>query len=715
MDNANPTFEISLAMAGAISAGAYSAGVIDFLCQALDEWYALKAKNPDDYPNHDVVLKAISGASAGAITGALAAAALRFQIPKPAAGAPPPTHTLTPMYNAWVVNVDLRDPPGTDIPGLLSTGDLTEGATVTSLLNSQVLEKIGIEAFGYAGAGAPLRRLPYVSKHLHVYLTVSNLRGVPYEISFQGQLSGGGYGMLNHADRVHFVVTQLGTSDHLSQWDGKDPGTELDVTKLPVGAAQPLDPNWNICLSAALASSAFPLGFSPRAVCVDYTDFGRRQWPFPHTLNVPLLPDFPTGYAGDTDRHPSQFAFTCVDGGLCNNEPFEYAHYALLEPGQEHNPSDGQTASRAVIMVDPFPELPDFSSRDKQETDLISVAMAIFSGLKDQARFKPSELAAALDDNCYSRFLISPSRQVNERFSPGGETVIGPSENAIACGLLGGFGGFLARDFRDHDYQLGRFNCYVFLKNWFTLPDENPVVSGWSQQAAANSSFRPTPGTANARERCIIPLVGACATPPTLAPWSSIGDKDIDDILAAIQNRADKLFPLFQASIRGNAARLGAGLIWNAGVESYVLNYIEWKIKSDLIRRDQYEGYKLGSIAARRVIAALADPSYDYYSEAYLVDITGVAPDDVSAILAMKSATTNKNLAAYSASAQGWTFADRAPSTWESLRDRLVIGKPTTADVPDAVKAWQKRNFSPTPPPPAPADRPASATTSSMA
>jgi hypothetical protein len=33
-------FEIGLVMAGAVSAGAYTAGVVDFLIQALDQWHA---------------------------------------------------------------------------------------------------------------------------------------------------------------------------------------------------------------------------------------------------------------------------------------------------------------------------------------------------------------------------------------------------------------------------------------------------------------------------------------------------------------------------------------------------------------------------------------------------------------------------------------------------------------------------------------------------
>ena len=36
------TFEIGLVMAGAVSAGAYTAGVVDFLIEALDEYKCCK-------------------------------------------------------------------------------------------------------------------------------------------------------------------------------------------------------------------------------------------------------------------------------------------------------------------------------------------------------------------------------------------------------------------------------------------------------------------------------------------------------------------------------------------------------------------------------------------------------------------------------------------------------------------------------------------------
>ena len=59
-------FEIGLVMAGAVSAGAYTAGVIDFLIEALDEWQRLKDTNAPAAPKHAVQLKVFVGRSSSA-------------------------------------------------------------------------------------------------------------------------------------------------------------------------------------------------------------------------------------------------------------------------------------------------------------------------------------------------------------------------------------------------------------------------------------------------------------------------------------------------------------------------------------------------------------------------------------------------------------------------------------------------------------------------
>ena len=59
------TFEIGLVMAGSISAGAYTAGVIDFLVQALDQWEQAKGGPDPDCPRHNVGSRSWRGPRAG--------------------------------------------------------------------------------------------------------------------------------------------------------------------------------------------------------------------------------------------------------------------------------------------------------------------------------------------------------------------------------------------------------------------------------------------------------------------------------------------------------------------------------------------------------------------------------------------------------------------------------------------------------------------------
>ena len=115
--SAKPTFEFGLVMAGAISAGAYTAGVVDFLIEALDAWE--EARRLPDYrgPQHRALLKVMSGASAGGMTSAIAGVALQSVVqPVRNVDAPPPAG-YNRLYDAWVRRID--------VSYLLQTGDLT--------------------------------------------------------------------------------------------------------------------------------------------------------------------------------------------------------------------------------------------------------------------------------------------------------------------------------------------------------------------------------------------------------------------------------------------------------------------------------------------------------------------------------------------------------------------------------------------------------------
>ncbi len=119
------TFELGLVMAGAISGGAYAAGVVDFLIQALDAWEALKAQGAD-VPRHQVVIPVMSGASAGAMAAAIATVSFASETRPVADIAAPPAPELNRLYDAWVRQIDIHQ--------LLGVRDLDGADKVTSLL-----------------------------------------------------------------------------------------------------------------------------------------------------------------------------------------------------------------------------------------------------------------------------------------------------------------------------------------------------------------------------------------------------------------------------------------------------------------------------------------------------------------------------------------------------------------------------------------------------
>src|SRR5262245_21285622 len=166
-------FELGLVMAGAISAGAYTAGVIDFLVEALDEWEKAKSfarEHPDDpkareCPTHQVTIKVMAGSSAGGMTSGLAAGLLGMEY-EPVVGQPQPERPAAPvnnnLYRSWVNTIDIEP--------LLGSRDLDGNANgrIQSVLDSSILLDIADRAFRFERPEARKRR-PYVADPLHVF------------------------------------------------------------------------------------------------------------------------------------------------------------------------------------------------------------------------------------------------------------------------------------------------------------------------------------------------------------------------------------------------------------------------------------------------------------------------------------------------------------------------------------------------------------------
>jgi hypothetical protein len=167
-----------------------------------------------------------------------------------------------------------------------------------------------------------------------------------------------------------------------------------------------------------------------------------------------------------------------------------------------------------------------------------------------QGRFKPGELELAASDKVYSRFLVAPMR----------EGVAG--ERSLASGGLGGFLGFFSRAYREHDFLLGRRNCQSFLRDWFLLPVDNPIVAG--TDAAWRSATAPD-------HVPVIPLVGECARPEPMPAWPRGGFTGYAEVKKALERRADRV-------VRHLAGSLNAG---GDRAELETLIKILWRFADD--------------------------------------------------------------------------------------------------------------------------------------
>ena len=285
------TFKVGFALSGAISAGAYTAGVLDYFFHALNAWENVRGE--EGVPEHRVDLQVIAGASAGAITGALGVVALargmrpqkltdvekRNTYPIPAGVPTQDLRCVLPsLYETWVTRPRLVDPVG----GIdfLSTEDLDSGkeAPVVSVLNAMLLDDIKRRALLPPDAAALPQShppYPYIAANLRVYMTVSNLRGIPYTVSFGNSV----YGMQTHGDRVHYDIRGLGTGISAeNEWLSKDSSQALKIDTLP-SHEQELPANWDRYGTAALASSAFPVGLAPRQLAAPIAEYETRSYP----------------------------------------------------------------------------------------------------------------------------------------------------------------------------------------------------------------------------------------------------------------------------------------------------------------------------------------------------------------------------------------------------------------------------------------------------
>jgi hypothetical protein len=462
------TYEFALTLGGTVSAGAYTAGVLDFLFEALDLWQRAKDDNKDYAPRHNVVLSAMAGASGGAINGAISLRTSGWVYPHgPVKG--------NPFYLLWV--------DGVGISSLMSIADGTSDG-LRSVFYTKAFETLADTLITWTGAplgndpASPKQR-SYLADPLRLITTVGNVTGIPYQIRFRGATKLG-HELVAHADVVRFTLTIPGGVPNI-------PRARPDERALSFSEGD----SWQYVKAAALATSAFPIAFPARQV--DQTFYSYAY----HVVAVPgdgvdpperaqLLPCWEL-MSADSGPPVDGYRTVNVDGGTFNNEPLDHARVALAGLAG-HNIRDGSKADRGVVLVDPFTDL---ESRDLFNVPgLLKMFGPMLSALINQGRYKPEDIALAKKYDSYSRFLVAPLRTVTEPADDAGKPPVTrdiTGKAALATGGMGGFLGFFDRAFLDHDFRLGRLNAYQFLTSEFVLPDTNPIFKDtWTEPQKAD-------------------------------------------------------------------------------------------------------------------------------------------------------------------------------------------------------------------------------------
>lgn len=574
----NKPFRIGLCMAGAVSAGAYTAGVMDYLIEALEEWE--KRRGNAGVPSHKVTIPIMGGASAGGMTALLTASTLNNTItpvPLPKPGQLLTEHPENKLYHSWVdlTAVDM-------FPKMLDTSDIQSGKII-SLLNSNFIDEIADKMISSDIAGWKPTPV-YFEEPVKVFVTLTNLEGFSYYAGFNDANRKSKYYMSLHNDYACFELYD----------DNQNRETSSGWMPLNFKTAAFL----KTAKDAAMATGAFPIGLKSRLLEREPKYVNTVSWLKEVFTNTPLDPLQPV-----KTLH--------VDGGMINNEPFEKVRDLLDEIFQQEykkeNPDskeeidpfeqncDYNTFENTVVMIDPFPSV--LNEKFDFSQDLLKVIPKTLSAMTAQMRAKKIHFRKAMKEQDGSRFIISPSRNITDEKTKQKIELFG--EKAIACGTLSGFGGFLSKEFRIHDYYLGRYNCEVFLRDYFTIPAEalekNPIFAKgyesvdaerYSSMATGEKRYQILPIFNSDRESDVFPMpVFSSGT-----NWPMLRQEDIDRLNKPIKERIQKL--LLNIS---DLSKLNSFFVW-AGAKIVLNRLLSGKvmklIKDSLHEWDLIKNYK---------------------------------------------------------------------------------------------------------------------------
>ncbi len=557
------TFEFALVLGGTVSAGAYTAGVLDFLVEALDSWTQARDAGAN-VPNHKVLVRFLAGTSGGGVNTAVFARALNFGFPPVSRATPDGIAAQNPFYDLWVNHLNLAD--------MLRTSDLdAKGATIASLLNADPVDAAAANAVAF-GSEPLAKPRAWLGAPLRFVLTLTNLNGMPYRIDFgslplpDGSTLPLQQSYVAHADFARFAVVYPGQK--LTPAGGRPDEFVLgfDNARLPNALG------WRDFQQFALGTAAFPIGLRARALSRPLLHYKYRlasEPPVPPTRPgepphyFALVPDWAAIQDWSGDGIPDTYSFTAVDGGVCNNEPIELARTALAGVSGR-NARDGLTANRAVLLIDPFAGSAAMTA--PLRPNVLSMALGTVNAMLQDLRYETRDILLAANPDVFSRFMIAAQR----------EGQLGDA--ALATAGLGAFIGFASPAFRRHDFLLGRKNCQDYLRSVMTLPAANPLFAAWPESVPV-ADYAVTDQT-GAKFLPIIPLVGNARVPETLDPWPA-GAFNPVSLRELIEARFKRLLDKeFATGILSDIITWLAGNLTDGTVADFVIGQMNQALKT---------------------------------------------------------------------------------------------------------------------------------------
>jgi Patatin-like phospholipase len=467
------TFELGMVLGGTVSAGAYTAGALDFLLEALEAWHA------DPKAPHRVVVKTAAGTSGGAVCASILGLLSSRVVPHVSKDETPPGQdanplaTTNPLWDLWVNDFQIAK--------LLTTDDLGQDADagsgiptadpvqhVPALINCTMIDQSGAKL---AAIGtSPGTTLGYFAAPFRAAVTLANLRGIPYQVrGIPSIMDFTGAAFVQHDDFAWFAFPNGASHETTATSIGK----REDEFWLDDGNAASGFAGYGVLVAYATASAAMPLGLAARALVRPAEHYYYR----PQVQALPEAPGYKVrwpdpGWTNLTATHESGiYTFTSVDGGTFNNDPVALVHTALAGV-IGRNPSDSSSATRAMFMVDPLADKP---------LPIGNVGKSLFSVVKNivptfiaESRYRTADMELFANDDVYSRYQLVPFRPQ----STDGPAKVG--EPALAGTSLFAAAGWCCRAFRAHDFLLGRHNMQAYLQRELMLKADNPLFDGWT-------------------------------------------------------------------------------------------------------------------------------------------------------------------------------------------------------------------------------------------